>query len=191
MKTILTNIIIVFLCCNLSMDAFSKNECKYWEDFTEKEKQEVLSSDISKIVKDFYNKTLEITDNDKLLVLLDSLDELNHTCEKNALHLYLFTSLCQRSDAAVSEVLGNYCQNIILSNPDYVINYLNSNTALKRNCVQYLGSELYFKERNTSKIKYNYKQFKEILIKKLGTDKNNLKLNQLFAELEEAMHRME
>ena len=141
----------------------------YWEDLTDNQKDEILNSKVvNKEALAFYKGERQIGDNNKTIALLDTLSSIINSEEKvTSFYFFLFNQICIKADGALSEILGDYCQRIVLNSPEYVINYFIKNENVLKKYAQYLGYELYFKEEGTSTIEYNYSDFKKMLAGKL------------------------
>jgi hypothetical protein len=153
----------------------------------------VLSSD--KLYKDaieYFNGHLTVSDNDRTFVLLDSISTLPiNEPMKRAFYFHLFNAICAKADGAVSEVLGDYCQNMLLSDTEYVVNYLMNNQGLTKRYASLLGYELYFKEDGTSTIRYDFSGFKELLNARLPQATYQDFLETFFNEIQATMNAMD
>lgn len=150
----------------------SVNTFKYWESIPKEKQINLLQSGkISKDAYSLYKGDLIIKDNGQSNTLLDSLSLLPADTEMKALYFYLFNQVCQKSDGASNEILGKYCQKIILSDIEYVLYYLKNNQDLLKQYIQLLGTEFYFKEDGASEMQYNFDDFKEIINEKLNCKK--------------------
>jgi hypothetical protein len=142
----------------------------YWENLTEKARYEVISSD--KLYKDaieYFNGHLTVSDNDRTFALLDSISTLPiNEPLKRAFYFHLFNAICAKADGAVSEILGDYCQNMLLSDTEYVANYLMNNQGLTKLYASLLGYELYLTENVSSDMRYGFSGFKEMLNARLS-----------------------
>lgn len=165
----------------------------YWEQLSDSLQKNILASnDVDNNVLDYYHGYFEISDNDRSFGLLNTLTNKHTDNNINALYFYLFNKVCSTSDGAVSEVLGNYCQKILINDPVYVINYFASHNSLLKTYVLLLGAEFYFKEEGTSDLKYNYKDFKKILNDKIGEDKNlKIVLDNFYLEMDKVIKNMD
>ncbi len=168
MKVFISIFILLISISNV-LEASHKKEYVYWERLNTSEKINFMSShNINSLVLDYYKGDLKITDNENTFELLEVL--VSADSELFPLYYYLFNKICSESDGAISEILGKYCLQIILNDPNYVINYFTFEIEnLKKNkyCYQlfgeFLGEEMYFKEKGTSDIDYNFKEFKKYL----------------------------
>ncbi len=148
----------------------------YWEELSLNKQEEILSSKaIFKDAIDCYrNHSFMITCN-KNEVLLDTLSSLSFDTEIKAFYFYSFNRMVYTADGSVSEILGSYCQKIILSDIDYVLNYLENNSRLALLYAEFLGYEFYFKNEGSSDIRYDIDEFKKII--------NESRVNKEFVEL--------
>lgn len=160
----------------------------YWEDMTDIAKDSVLSStSINENVLKFYRNQQLISDNKFTYSLIDSI--VNWHNNSRELYFYLFNKICNSSDGAVSEILGIHCLNIILNDPNYVLNYFRRDKNIERLYAQLIGSEFYFKEEGTSIIKYNYEEFKKIINNKINDDNKSIK-EEFYNFIEQTMTEM-
>ncbi len=129
-----------------------KNDYVYWEDLSKNQKKEILDSqEIDKEVLAFYNGEFKLGDNEQTTILLNKLSSATSEAKSFPLYFFLFNQVCAKSDGAISEFLGSYCQKVILNSPEYIFHYFIENENLLKIYAQYLGYELYSKEEGTSK----------------------------------------
>lgn len=165
----------------------------YWEQMSESVKKETVASDeVDVNAANYYKGNFVFTDNEKSFQLLDVLTSEYENPNIKALYFYLFNEICTKADGAISEVLGNYCQKVLLNDPVYVLNYFSSHSSIMRTYAQLLGYELYFKNDGTSDIKYNFTDFKKLINEKIKND-DNLKMtfNNFNSEIEKIMKNMD
>lgn len=92
----------------------------------------------------------------------------------------------------MAEELGVYCLKIIIDDPLYVITYISTHHPLMLVYAQLLGTEFYFKQNDTSEIKYDYIEFKKILNEKISNDKSAKNMLDIFYnEIELVMKNMD
>lgn len=165
----------------------------YWENLKENQKNDILNScNISKDVLEFYKGNLNIGDNSQTVKLLNRLSSISDKEKATPLYFYLFNQICIKADGSLSEILGNYCQKIVLSFPSYVVVYLGKNEGILKKYAQYLGYELYFKEEGTSMIEYSYSDFKKMLSEKaIRTKQYSEALTLFYHEIEQIMNKMD
>jgi hypothetical protein len=157
---------VLFIC------SFSSNIFLYWDNLPNNEQIELLQSDkIYKEAYDFYNGKLKVSDNNATIILLDSISLLSKDTKMKAFYFYLFNQVCLKSDEVLSEILGTYCQKVILSDIEYTMYYLKNNSNVSSQYIQLLGSEFYFKDNGTSDMQYNFNDFKRIVDSKLSYKK--------------------
>jgi hypothetical protein len=162
----------------------------YWEDLTDDQKDEILNSNaVNKEALAFYKGEQQVSDNSKTIALLDTLSSITSSEKKTtSFYFFLFNQICIKADGALAEMLGDYCQRIVLNSPEYVINYFIKNENVLKKYAQYLGYELYFKEEGTSAIEYNYSDFKKMLSGKLkNTEQYKDVLMLFYSEIEKSM----
>ncbi len=165
----------------------------YWEDLTDNQKDDILNSEeVNREVVAFYQGNLKIGDNNQTINLLDTLSFFAKKEKISALYFFLFNQICINADGALAEMIGSYCQTIILNSPTYVINYFSNNEHILKIYAQYLGYELYFKEKGTSDIEYNYEDFKKLLSDKMENLVQYEEILKLFYdEIEKTMKNMD
>lgn len=170
------------------------NEYTYWENISGSQKKEILSSNL--VYKDavaFFEGRFKLSDDNRTFTLLDTISSFRRNNEKfRSFYFYVFSQICIKSDGSVSESLGNYCQRAILNSTEYHLSYFAKNKSILNKYAQLIGSELYFKEKGTSTMEFDYKDFKDLLYKKTRGNKEFSKtLNILFIEIEKAMKNMD
>jgi len=165
----------------------------YWENLTEIQKNVIIKSEsASKEAIEFYNGKFKIGDNDQTIALLNTLTSTYDKDKTAPFYFFLFNQICIKADGALSEILGDYCQRIVLSSPAYVVTYFSRNESILKKYAQYLGYELYFKEEGTSTIEYNYSDFKKLLSEKLAnTEQSKDVLTLFYNKIEEVMKNMD
>jgi hypothetical protein len=158
----------------------------YWEDLSKEEQNKILqSTDVDKDIKSFIFNDSKMKDDTESLRILDSISTLSNNTEIKALYFYLFNQICKEADGIVCEMLGNYCQKIILSDIEYTIKYLKNKPLLRKKYAGILGFEFYFKEEGTSDMKYGLQEFKGLLNKDLkNKDGYNSFLQSFYKEIE-------
>lgn len=195
MKKLLLILFLVFfsVSCESSNQPRSCKENLYWENLSNVQKKAVLdSSEIDKYALSYYKGCFKPSDDSLTLNLLEELTNGRISCHAKAFYFHLFNQICMKADGALSEMLGVYCQRLMLSNSVYVLGYFQRNTNVEQIYANLIGYELYFKEEGTSTIKYNYADFKRILSKGIGEDKVYEKiLNDFFHLINVAMKNMD
>lgn len=148
--------------------AFGQSDFKYWELMSKNEKEHFLNNaNVNKLALDYYNGYFNVTDDDKTFILLDT---LTHKSNYLPLYYFLFNQICSNSDGALSETMGKYCIDIILNEPDYVINHFTyerknfqRNQYLYQLYAKYIAYEMYFYSKNLSTLDYDLSEFKGLL----------------------------
>lgn len=165
----------------------------YWENLSVNQKNDILISDnISKDALEFYKGNFKIGDNSQTTTLLNMLSSIGDKEKTTPFYFFLFNQICIKADGSLSEILGNYCQKIVLSFPTYVVAYLGKNEDILKKYAQYLGYELYFKEEGTSMIEYSYSDFKKMLSEKaISTKQYNDALTLFYDEIEKVMKEID
>lgn len=115
----------------------------YWESFSKQEKASVLKiKRIPKDIRELYEGLWCPSDDERSFRVLDSLiAPFNRGTQ--ALYFFLFCKICEESDGALAEVLGEYCLMQIKSNPEYTLTYLYYNKDMLRCFVAYLRDDFF------------------------------------------------
>jgi hypothetical protein len=196
MNAQLVFIISIFLATCLhngekSMQIDSTKNTHYWEELTDEQKSETLKD--KRVFNEailLYNKKFNPSDNEQTIQLLDTLSNLKGG-NIGALYFYLFNDICKHADGALAEIVGSYCQLVILNSPEYVINYFIDNEDLRKEYARFLGYELYFKEEGTSDLEYNYEDFKALLTRRLSNQERFKQvLTLFFKDIDTSMKNM-
>ena len=139
-----------------------------------KEITELLKKpDLNPDIKSYWNNTFKI-DLDKKT--FDFIDTLTHKNDKFfPLYFLTFNNLLSKSDGALSESMGPYCLNMITNYPKEAISNFQTDSTNLYLYSLFIGSELYFKDKGSSSIKMNYKEFKSFLVKHLNFYDNRTK----------------
>ncbi len=105
MNLVSTMLIVVSLCINGH---------KYWEDFSDSEKNMVLKSGKvpEKVIK-LYNGQFILSDDDATFELLDELTSEQSDAGFKALYFHLFNRIILSADGALGEVMADYAINTI------------------------------------------------------------------------------
>jgi hypothetical protein len=174
-------------------NSFTDTTFVYWENLNENQRNDILNSEnVNKEAIEFYKGKLKTGDNYQTTELLVTLSSISDKEKMTPFYFFLFNQICIKSDGALSEILGEYCQNTILSSPAYVVSYFIGNEEILKKYAEYLGFEMFFKEEGTSTIEYNYSDFKKILSDKIGSEKKYEAVLKLFyEEIEKSMKNME
>lgn len=182
-------LVLFFISCNLTISG----QLNYWENLSLDEQHEIIcSGKVSKNILDLYNAKFIPSDNEETIALLKTLSNLSANTKLKSLYFYLFNQICKYSDGGLSELLGKYCMEVILSDPKYVLLYMNENPLLLKKYIDFLGSEFYYKEGENSDIKYNFDDFRQIISEQLGQDEEyQIVLSALFSGIENKMIKME
>lgn len=135
----------------------------YWEDISEEEKLNILGrEDVDKDICKLFNNNSFTNFNHNILKTLVS-SPSNKSIK--ALYFYVFNQICIKADGETSEILGNYCLVMILSDIDYTLSYIKKHPEILEAYSQKLGYEFAFKEEGLSNIKYSFEEFKAIISK--------------------------
>ncbi len=165
----------------------SDGQTKYWEDLSCSQKSEILENCKSVAIKRFYEGQFRPTDDDKTLQLLNELVSSNDRVMP--LSFYLFNKICAKSDGALSEMVEEFCAKFLADHPLYILTYftkerlLNINQNIIDTYAMFVGIELYMKRKGISKFKYNYQDYKEILLSASKGNKENEETFKVFWQL--------
>ncbi|MBP1615013.1 MAG: hypothetical protein H6Q13_2461 [Bacteroidetes bacterium] len=190
MKFLILIILVFFTCIGHGKQSGYADtmKCLYWENMTNSDKDSVLSLlPVNDNVLRYYRKNFQLSDNEEVFSLLDTAE--NWYNKPKAFYFYVFNTVCENSDGAFSEILGMHCMNIVLNDPNYVLNYFKINKNIEKLYAQLLGSEFYFKEGGTSIAKYNYAEFKSMIEAKTDDDYESIK-REFYSLIEKAMSDM-
>lgn len=171
-------------------------QIKFWEDLSCKERTNILDVCDSKSIKTFYEGHFVLSDDEKTERLLNDLITSNDSILP--LSFYLFNNICIQSDGALAEIVSYSCIMLVALHPIYFLSYfskernLDKQKKLIETYAMFIGSELYFKRKGTSNIKYDYKSLKEIL--NSATERNsNIKdtFNEFWKLVDKSIKNME
>jgi hypothetical protein len=143
-------------------------QTKFWEDLNCNQKAYVLNACKSESIKKLYKNELLLTPGKKeTLLLLNELVNSNDTILP--LTFSIFNQVLKGPDAALGEVLGQYCVEFTFKHPTYVLEYFKKEKDLKTKkpfseiYAMFVGSELYLKQKGYSSVKYDYNNLKKKL----------------------------
>ncbi len=182
------NIKYVLLFCFLLSDSFL-----YWENLSKKDQDSFILNIVeSKDLSNFLEGKFKLFDNKRTRLLLDMLSDLPTDKKTKALYFNVFNQICQKADGEFGEILGSYCQKILLSDVEYVVYYLRAHPELRSKYAIFLGMEFYFKDEGVSDMKYDFKDFKKRINEKLrNTQKYQDFLFSFYNEIAVDMKNME
>jgi hypothetical protein len=107
-----------------------KPPVKYWEEFTEKEKQSVIADSISsKEITDLYNGKFSFSDPGSNVALFNSL--VSPSGSIVALRIYLFTKLIIAGDTSIGKLLQEYSVRMAYNQPDMLLRFFTFEHAKK------------------------------------------------------------
>lgn len=173
---------------NKQSDFTYKVKYFYWEDMTNSAKDSILSLlSTNDNVRRYHLENRQLSDNEETFSLLDSIEDWHN--KPKEFYFYVFNTICENSDGAVSELLGIHCMNVVLNNPNYVFNYFKENKSIGKLYATLMGSEFYFKEVGTSMMKYNYTEFKNIIEARIDIDNESIK-KEFYSLIEKTMNDM-
>lgn len=116
----------------------------YWENMSLQEKDDVLHRDsVPKIVLDIYNGKYQLKDDDANWENLDYLIMPTPDSLLRAFKFHSFNKLLLKSDGAVLEAMGTYVYSLFLSDPDYILCYLDKHPDIRNLYILDIGFELY------------------------------------------------
>jgi hypothetical protein len=179
--------IILALVSILVFSTSSDGQMKYWEDLNSSQKSEMLGNCKSVAIKRFYEGKLTPTDDEKtdelLKIIVASSDSIL------PLSFYLMNKIVAYSDGALAEMVAGYSVDYLATFPQFAMTYFSKERISKvkkpifKTYAMFAGSELYFKIKGTSDLKYNYKNFKEILLSASKGNKDNEETFKVFWKL--------
>jgi len=195
MKNIILITLVLILCtlnCKATNQQKGCNENIYWEDLVKTEQESILhSSQIDKNAIKYYQGSFRTTDNQSTENLLNKIISDKNQAKEKVFYFYILNKICLNSDGALSEILGDYCMKFLLRNPALVLRYFQRNKKVEKMYGEFIGYELYFKEKGTSDIEYNYTDFKRIVDAKIKSNKEYEKtLAEFYSIIESAMKNM-
>ena len=143
----------------------------YWEDISKTEQESILQSPtICKNAVQYYQGSFKVSDNKLTDDFLNKITSGINTRQETLFYFYIFNQICLKADGVVSDILGEYCMKVMLSNPPFLLSYFQRNVKLEKKYAELVGYELYFKEDGTSDIEYNYKDFKQVIETRIKND---------------------
>jgi hypothetical protein len=191
------NLLLLFVLslasCSLGSNTLNFNSIDenfiYWEDLTNSEKNNILNTfQIDRNAINYYYGKFALSDNDIVTSLLETITANTEQEEVACFYFYIFNQICTKADGAISEIIGKYCQRIIINNPLYTIIYFGRNKKTLETYAKLIGYELYFKEEGTSEIEYNFDDFKKIIEEKaIPKEKYSEILTEFFERIEISM----
>lgn len=124
-------------------------DCKplYWEDISETNQKRIITSTKTKeIVYQFVCNPWIIKDDKRTFCLLDTLSSLSDDSEIKALYFYEFNKLLlsNQKDGALGEAFGDYVHRVLISDPEYVLFYLQNNAIYEGCYISELGQYYYY-----------------------------------------------
>ena len=109
---------IILLCLTFKLYGQSPIGIKFYLD----------NSQVSKIAKDFYFGKFRPKDDTKTFSIIDSLTTKNN--KTRPFYIFLVSKIIPKSDGALSESLGTSCKNFIELYPDFLIDFLFSESKI-------------------------------------------------------------
>jgi hypothetical protein len=173
------------------------NNFVYWGRIMSEKQDSILQSE--RVYPDalkVYNHIFSLGNNKETKALLDTLSLLSDDANIKAFYFSIVHSIVyntfRESNDEMKKLLVKPCMNILLSNREYVYNYLycyNNNNFLEQ-YAQILGKGFYLKKKGLLDLEYNFAAFKRKM--KKGKSKWMEKpLEKLFSEIERVMKDLE
>ena len=186
MNLVSTMLIMVSLCINGN---------KYWEYFSDSEKNMVLKSEnIPGEVIKLYNGQFILSDDDATFELLDELTSRQSDAGVKALYFHLFNRIFLSSDGALAEGISEYVVKVFLSDIPYALEYFTINDELMEEYGVALGTEFYYAPKLASPLftsSYTFSQLKEKIKTDLdGSDKYDKLLSRFYKIIENTRKRL-
>lgn len=181
MNLVSTMLIMVSLCINGN---------KYWEDFSDSEKNMVLKSGkVPEEVIKLYNGQFILSDDDATFELLDELTSEQSDAGLKALYFHLFNRINLSADGALSEGILEYVLNVFLSDIPYALEYFTKNNELMEEFAEDLGVVFYYQQGWTCP--YTLNRLKEKIKTDLGgSDKYDKLLSRFYEIIERMLKRL-
>jgi hypothetical protein len=191
MKSIVLTVFVFFLSLISCKDS-NQSSFIYWEDMTKTEQERVLcSSKICKNAVKYYQGTFRVSDDKLTEKFLTRISSAGNSNQEKAFYFHIFNQICLKSDASLSEILGEYCMKFILRMPKITLSYFQRNVKIEKVYSLFLGSEFFFIEEGSSDLRYSYEDFKQILESKVKKNQKYKKsLLMFYKDLESAMKEM-
>jgi len=166
----------------------------YWEEMSSKEKDSLLFADssINKDAINFLQNKWKPSDDEKTFLFLDTITSLRKCPSKNrAFYFHVFNKICLKADGSLAEVIGDYCLNILIEVPDYVIDYFLKNRQIMNLYARNIGYK-FLVEQEVKRSLYNFDSLAHHLNKMHFLHKNHKSIRSTFLrEIESSMKTME
>lgn len=142
-------------------------------------------------VKDFYSGKTKPSDNNETSELLITITKRND--KFFPIYFQTLNSIALISDGALSDMITNPCFKMIYNYPIETFAYFNKNKRLSLIYAELLGYEFYFKEKGTSTIEMNFKEFQDYLKLKLDLNDKDIYVtySDFVIEVEKVMKNMD
>jgi hypothetical protein len=140
---------------------------------------------ISKNAKDFYSGKFSASDDGRTFSIMDSLETKNS--QTRPFYILLVSKMLQKSDGALSEVLGSNCKDFLESSPNFLLDFLHSqHTLVSKNFID-KWAVIIETEFEISCEKNELKCLKKSFLqaKKKCSKRNQAKLADLYKRIEE------
>ena len=134
----------------LSITVSCAENTRFWEQMSETEKSCFLETQtVDGTLISLYNGSFEIGDNEETFKSLKLLSTNNYDAShtdatSDAFYFHCFSKILNRSDGALSEVMGQYCWRIVNVSPRYSMAYMKSHNDIKDKFVEFIGYEFLF-----------------------------------------------
>lgn len=183
MNLVSTMLAIVSLCFNGN---------KYWEDFSDSEKDRVLKTEnVPEEVIKLYNAQFILSDDEATFGLIGKLISEQTNVGLKALYFHLFNKIILSADGALAEVMADYAIIVFMSDIRYVLDYFTIYNEIMVRYGESLGVEFYFNQDGKSGFPYTFNQFKEKIKMDLNDSNKYDKLLSCFYEIiDHQMKRM-
>lgn len=184
----MTNLISIMLL----LASISLNGNKYWEDYSDSEKNMVLKSgNVPKEVIQLYNGQFILSDDEATFELLDVLTSKQSDAGLKALYFHMFNRIFLSSDGALGEGILEYVLKVFLSDIPYAMEYFTMNNELMEEYGDALGCEIYY-QQDTVIPPYTFDQLKEKIKKDLnGSEKYDKLLLRFYEIVERSIENMD
>ena len=124
------------------------NENTYWEEYSVEHQQNVITSDLEPIIKDYLNKPWRIGDDSRSINLVNELANMRcKTKDIRSLYFHLFNEVIQQSDGAIREAICDCLATIVDEQPSFIFNYLRANPFLSSKYQELLALYYYYYDK--------------------------------------------
>jgi hypothetical protein len=128
---------------------------------------------IDSTVLSYCRGTFKTSDNDKTIEFLKLISKKSD--RYFPIYFQVFNNICENSDGAESELLGDYCFKFVINYPNEVLKHFATNNYDLYLYSMFLGAEFYFKSEGTSDLMMDFSMFKKYLSEKMNPNDTVIK----------------